>query len=209
MWRWRGATDFDEECDDALRTQPAAIPTCVWWLYVELQARRALRRRHHEWREACDDGVNDGQLRTCKSDCSLAPRCGDGNIDRTTGRMRTHHVERSQLHRRVPSAGGCGDGLIEPPEECDDGSLNNNGEYGGCAPSCVFAPHCGDGIVNETRSATTARTTAHTVAALRNASWAPLWRWLSQRPEECDSGSKNGVDGICTSSCKKIIYVQQ
>jgi len=44
--------------------------------------------------------------------------------------------------------GGCGDGIIEPPEQCDNGALNNNGDYGGCAPSCIYAPHCGDGVIN-------------------------------------------------------------
>ena len=43
---------------------------------------------------------------------------------------------------------GCGDGVIQPPEECDDCALFNTDEYGGCAPSCFFAPHCGDGIRN-------------------------------------------------------------
>jgi cysteine-rich repeat protein len=30
-------------------------------------------------------------------------------------------------------------------EQCDDGVLD--GKYGGCAPQCVLAPHCGDGVV--------------------------------------------------------------
>ena len=30
--------------------------------------------------EVCDDGVNDGSYGTCKSDCTLAPHCGDGIV---------------------------------------------------------------------------------------------------------------------------------
>jgi fibro-slime domain-containing protein len=39
----------------------------------------------------------------------------------------------------------CGDGVRTPDEVCDDGV--NNGAYGTCAPGCVRAPSCGDGVV--------------------------------------------------------------
>jgi len=37
----------------------------------------------------------------------------------------------------------CGNGTVDPGEECDDGNTNNNDE---CTNSCLF-PRCGDGIV--------------------------------------------------------------
>jgi len=41
----------------------------------------------------------------------------------------------------------CGNGVIEPPEVCDDG-VNDNG-YGGCSPNCMgLGPYCGDAIAN-------------------------------------------------------------
>ncbi len=40
----------------------------------------------------------------------------------------------------------CGNGTIDPGEECDDGILD--GSYGGCTAQCALAPHCGDGIIN-------------------------------------------------------------
>ena len=40
----------------------------------------------------------------------------------------------------------CGDGIINGPEQCDDGILD--GSYGGCTSYCKLAPHCGDGIIN-------------------------------------------------------------
>ncbi len=40
----------------------------------------------------------------------------------------------------------CGDGVMTPGEQCDDGVLD--GGYGQCAEGCVIGPHCGDGIVN-------------------------------------------------------------
>lgn len=39
----------------------------------------------------------------------------------------------------------CGDGFVDAGEECDDGDLNNDGGYGGCALDCTLQPHCGDG----------------------------------------------------------------
>jgi fibro-slime domain-containing protein len=39
----------------------------------------------------------------------------------------------------------CGDGMVGPGEECDDGT--NRGGYNECAPGCVYGPRCGDGVV--------------------------------------------------------------
>jgi fibro-slime domain-containing protein len=38
----------------------------------------------------------------------------------------------------------CGDGMVGPGEECDDGV--NAGGYNQCAPGCVYGPRCGDGV---------------------------------------------------------------
>jgi cysteine-rich repeat protein len=43
-------------------------------------------------------------------------------------------------------APGCGDGVVEDGEVCDDGI--NDGSYGGCLGDCSdFGPYCGDGVV--------------------------------------------------------------
>ncbi len=38
----------------------------------------------------------------------------------------------------------CGDGMVGPGEECDDGT--NRGGYNECGSGCVLGPRCGDGI---------------------------------------------------------------
>ncbi|GIV28719.1 MAG: hypothetical protein KatS3mg027_2533 [Bacteroidia bacterium] len=38
----------------------------------------------------------------------------------------------------------CGNGYLEPPEECDDGNLVNGD---GCSDQCLLEQICGDGIV--------------------------------------------------------------
>lgn len=41
----------------------------------------------------------------------------------------------------------CGDGTIQPGEQCDDGV--NDGGYGECDAGCVLGAYCGDGIVQK------------------------------------------------------------
>jgi len=99
--------------------------------------------------EVCDDGVNSGLPGSCTTDCS-------GFVP-------------------LPS---CGDGVVVPPEQCDEGANNgtalspcdvhcrlkcgngikdpgeqcddgvNDGSYGTCNPDCTLASYCGDGIKN-------------------------------------------------------------
>ncbi len=40
----------------------------------------------------------------------------------------------------------CGDGVLSPGEQCDDGVLA--GGYGACQPGCIRGEYCGDGAVN-------------------------------------------------------------
>jgi len=43
------------------------------------------------------------------------------------------------------SNGFCGDGILDPGEECDD---NNNVDGDGCSAICEIEPFCGDGILD-------------------------------------------------------------
>jgi cysteine-rich repeat protein len=71
---------------------------------------------------------------------------GDDAVTFGTGGV---HVEVTVHELEVPDGGAssaeCGNGVIEPGEQCDDGS--NSGAYEGCAPGCVLGPRCGDGVV--------------------------------------------------------------
>ncbi len=66
----------------------------------------------------------------------------------------------------------CGDGIVTPPEQCDDGSGNNTGAYGHCSPDCTFGPRCGDGITQ------------------------------TQDGEQCDDGTNDGAYGGCSPTCQ-------
>ncbi len=75
--------------------------------------------------------------------------------------------------------GICGDGVVHPGQDCDDGEEFNTGEYSitiegrACGPDCRWGPYCGDGIVQ------------------------------SEYGEECDDGT-NTDEGFCTSDCKAL-----
>jgi cysteine-rich repeat protein len=46
----------------------------------------------------------------------------------------------------------CGDAIVQPEEQCDDGTTMNTGGYGKCKPTCELGPRCGDGVVQATES---------------------------------------------------------
>ncbi len=101
--------------------------------------------------EGCDDGVNDGTPGHCKPDCSewvALVTCGNGSIDAgeqcddagANGTAASACDENCRIR--------CGNGVKDADlgEECDDGV--NDGSYGTCGPSCLFAAYCGDGMLN-------------------------------------------------------------
>ena len=71
---------------------------------------------------------------------------------------------------------GCGNGVAEIGEECDDGPTNGV-RYGqtGCSAACTKPHFCGDGIVD------------------------------GNHGEVCDLGSRNG-EQFCTSDCQLVIF---
>jgi fibro-slime domain-containing protein len=178
--------------------------------------------------EACDDGKNDGTYGTCGDpsltlpNCGAAPKCGDGIVQAVYGEQCEPALD-PNCTPACRNPGGCGDGIVQAPEQCDSGSDLNNGEYGGCAPSCIYAPHCGDGIKNGPEecdegyydgSKYTGGNGSYGGCTAQCKLAGHCGDGILQSPqdypgstEECDSGAMNGSDLICTTACKKVVYV--
>ena len=127
--------------------------------------------------EACDEGALNGTgYGHCKSACTLGPRCGDA-------------------------------ALQAPPEQCDDGS--NLSTYGGaalvCAPSCRWAPYCGDAVTSngeecDEGSAFNGAGYGHCASACVRGLRCGDGR--VDGPEQCDNGVNNGASSNpCASNC--------
>jgi cysteine-rich repeat protein len=96
--------------------------------------------------EVCDDGNNlDGD--GCSHDCLSAEVCGNGILDVFTGEL-CDDGNAMAGDGCSPTCVWevCGNGIIDPGEECDDGLPGS----ATCDPDCTVA-YCGDSIVNPAR----------------------------------------------------------
>ena len=168
--------------------------------------------------EACDDGVNIGGYGYCAPGCVWGPRCGDGIVQ-------TQYGETCDLGAQNGVAGSgcdancglpavCGDGIVQPPEQCDYGAANNctvtatNDCYNQCTTSCTLGPYCGDGVTqNPPEQCDYGAENAPLDAApygscLVTCQLGPhCGDGIVQPPEQCDLGANNGPNSQCSSNC--------
>ena len=92
--------------------------------------------------ERCDDGVlnSDTTPDACRNVCP-PPRGGEGVV---AGGVVFVGGGGCTEECREPSTETCGDGIIQPPEECDDG---NEVPDDGC-DGCALEGRCGDGVLD-------------------------------------------------------------
>ncbi|MGI5860463.1 MAG: DUF4215 domain-containing protein [Myxococcales bacterium] len=93
--------------------------------------------------EVCDDGAETAR---CNADCT-EPRCGDGKLNRAAGEVcdDENNEPGDGCSADCRSEEDCGNGVVDPGEECDLGSDNH--DQGDCLTNC-WLNVCGDGIVN-------------------------------------------------------------
>lgn len=97
----------------------------------------------------------------------------------------------------------CGDGTVDPGEECDDGPAN--AETAACLPDCTAA-RCGDGFVHEgEEGCDDANDDDDDGCTSECVLVETCGDGIVQRPEECDDGADNADDAACKSDCTAAV----
>ncbi|TMQ13818.1 MAG: DUF4215 domain-containing protein [Deltaproteobacteria bacterium] len=165
--------------------------------------------------EQCDLGPNNSDTGACLTNCLIAT-CGDGKtyagVEECDGGPGCSAA--CKLQR-------CGNGIIDPGEECDDAA--GNGDDKDCRSDCIVN-RCGDGHVNahgthheicDDAPAAPAHSTAVTPTETAgcnidcttpmcgdgkvNHSFTPPG---AAGPEQCDNGGANADNADCTAHCQ-------
>ena len=93
--------------------------------------------------EQCDDGNTtscDGCSATCTTETGL--RCGDGVVNAACGEECDPPVA-GRCDAQCQHIPYCGDGHVDPGEQCDDGNTN---DCDACSNNCTLVTGCGDGV---------------------------------------------------------------
>src|SRR5262249_2726686 len=97
----------------------------------------------------------------------------------------------------------CGNGVIEPGEQCDDGPLNANNSD--CTARCKLSV-CGDGLANPLGPLRVEQCDAggDSPACTRLCTAAVCGDGILSPGEQCDDGNSNNND-YCTNQCKVAV----
>lgn len=97
--------------------------------------------------ETCDDGntqAGDG----CSADCRSTEQCGNGFHDVAFGEACDDaNADDNDGCRANCTRPFCGDGIRDPQEACDAGSVNSDAPDAACRTNCQLL-HCGDGVLD-------------------------------------------------------------
>jgi fibro-slime domain-containing protein len=101
--------------------------------------------------------------------------------------------------------GVCGDGIVVPGEDCDDGTAQNTGAYGKCTATCQRGTYCGDGIVQspqeECDDGLNTSTYGGCAPGCKLAARCGDGHVDGAFGELCDDGLLTGLYGRCAPAC--------
>jgi fibro-slime domain-containing protein len=109
----------------------------------------------------------------------------------------------------------CGNGIVTPPEQCDNGTTNDTGGYGKCNANCTRGPYCGDGTVQNPPEQCDNGINESAYSVNKSAGCAPgcvLPPYCGdsvvqvQDGEECDDGTNTSTYGGCGAGCQRAPF---
>jgi cysteine-rich repeat protein len=145
--------------------------------------------------EACDDG-NSKNGDGCRIDCKGREVCRDGLLDLISGEECDdgNQIETDECSNDC-HVRHCGNGKLEPPEECDGGA--------DCGPDCLKnpLPTCGNSVLDPGEECDDGNK-ENNDACLRSCKKAKCGDiFIREGAEACDDGNQNNNDA-CLSNCK-------
>jgi fibro-slime domain-containing protein len=169
--------------------------------------------------EACDLGAenNTGEHGGCNPDCTLAPFCGDGQVDSDAGELCDDGIN-TTLYGQSGCAPGCvpahycGDGEVDSEfgEVCDNGEDNSDTAYGvgACTTLCQTAPFCGDGFQNGSEQCDDGADNGTVASGCDTNCQIKCGNGVVDAGEQCDEGAENNTGGYggCRSDCTLAPY---
>jgi len=127
--------------------------------------------------EQCDDG-NTANGDGCSAGCALEVLCGNGVCD----------ASEDPLSCPQDCAAVCGNGTLEPGEQCDDGNTTSGD---GCSATCQVEQFCGNGLCEHGEDPLICPEDCRAVCG--NGAVEP--------GEQCDDGNTTSGDG-CSATCQ-------
>jgi fibro-slime domain-containing protein len=169
--------------------------------------------------EQCDEGALNGSgYGHCTDSCTLGPRCGDGILQAPPEQC-DDGINNGASGSRCDATCmlKCGNGVIDPGEQCDRGVAGNTSGYGGCNADCTLGPYCGDAVVQnppEQCDYGVANNTGGYGGCNSTCTLGPYCGdgIVQNPPEQCDNGPNNVAPagaygmGVCTFACMPAAY---
>ncbi|MEZ4364747.1 MAG: DUF4215 domain-containing protein [Kofleriaceae bacterium] len=164
----------------------------------------------------CDDGTTCGRQRVCAPagfpgggcvDPDQLDACvDDAGAQRADGTACALSAGTGQCRSGVCVLAGCGDGVVDLGEACDDG---NRVDDDACTNACAL-PTCGDAVVQSGEQCDAGAANADDRACTSRCMVATCGDGFVQAGVEgCDAGADavtgNRDDGPCTSACQRAI----